>query len=108
MLTVDQMKQHCNIELAFTEENAWISARIIAAARYVENFTRRRLYEDAADPLYLLDEDALLYGEDIETAMLLLVGHWYAHREAVTTDSSATTLDFAVDALLQPYRIYGI
>ncbi len=110
MLTAEQVKHHCNIEPEFTEDDAWLQARIKAAALYVENYTQRRLYEFADDPLYQADEDALLYGEDIETAMLLLIGHWYANREAVVvgTNNASAPLDFAVDALLQPYRIYGL
>jgi len=108
MLTVDQVKHHCNIEQDFIEDDAWLAARIKAAVRYVENSTRRTLYEDAADPLYLADPDALLYGPDIETAMLMLIAHWYANREAVVTGVSVTTPDFAVEAFLQPYRIYGV
>lgn len=40
---------------------------------------------------------------DIRHAILLLIGHWYANREAAS-DKPATTTDLAVDALLQPYR----
>lgn len=108
MLTVDQVKHHCNIEQDFTEDDAWLAARIKAAVRYVENYTRRTLYEDATDPLYLANPNRLLYGEDIETAMLMLIAHWYANREAVVTGISAVTLDYAVEAFLQPYRIYGL
>ncbi|CAN5480344.1 head-tail connector protein [soil metagenome] len=43
----------------------------------------------------------------IRQAMLLLVGHWYAHREAVVTGTIATALPFAVDALIQPLRRIG-
>jgi uncharacterized phiE125 gp8 family phage protein len=39
----------------------------------------------------------------IRQAVLLLVGHWYANREAVTSDPAAP-LPFAVDALLSPLR----
>lgn len=108
MLAVEQVKIHCRIDSDLTEEDDWIAARIKAAARYVENYTRRTLYESANDPLYLADPDALLYGEDIETAMLMLIAHWYANREAVVTNGNSTTVDLAVEAFLQPYRIYGV
>lgn len=108
MLTVDQVKLHCRIDADSAEEDEWLAARIKAAVRYVENYTRRTLYEDATDPLYLANPDALLYGEDVETAMLMLIAHWYANREAVVTGISAVTLDYAVEAFLQPYRIYGV
>ncbi|SDX45168.1 phage conserved hypothetical protein, phiE125 gp8 family [Marininema mesophilum] len=51
------------------------------------------------------------YGESndvpqpIKQAMLLMIGHWYEHREAVS-ETSMTTLPLAVDALLNPYRIW--
>lgn len=108
MLTKEQVKHHCNIEQDFTEDDAWIDTGIKAAERYVEKWTRRRLYEKADDPLYMADPDALLYGEDIEMAMLMLIAHWYANRETVSTGSSTSALEFSTEALLQPYRIYGV
>lgn len=40
----------------------------------------------------------------IRQAMLLLIGHWYEHREAVSLGASAAALPMAVDALLTLYR----
>ncbi|MDU1653835.1 MAG: head-tail connector protein [Leclercia adecarboxylata] len=108
MLTKEQVKQHCNIEQDFTEDDAWIDTGIKAAERYVEKWTRRRLYEKADDPLYMADPDALLYGEDVEMAMLMLIAHWYTNRETVSTGSTTSALAFSTEALLQPYRIYGL
>ena len=42
----------------------------------------------------------------IKSAMLLLVGHLYANREAVS-EKAMTVLPLAVDALLGPYKFYG-
>ncbi len=108
MLTKEQVKTHCRIDADSTEEDAWIETSIKAAALYVQSWTRRRLYENADDPLYLLDPDALLYGENIEMAMLMLIAHWYANREAVNIGNITSEVPFAVEALLQPYRIYGL
>lgn len=108
MLTKEQVKHHCNIEQDFTEDDAWIDTGIKAAERYVEKWTRRRLYEKADDPLYMADPDALLYGEDVKMAMLMLIAHWYTNRETVSTGSTTSALAFSTEALLQPYRIYGL
>ena len=108
MLTKEQVKRHCNIEQDFMEDDIWIDTSIKAAARYVETWTRRRLYDTADDPGYLADPDRLLYGADIEMAMLMLIAHWYANRETVSTGSSTSALEFSTEALLQPYRIYGV
>lgn len=42
--------------------------------------------------------------ESIIHAIKLLVGHWYENREAVLTGTISKELEFAVDALLAPYR----
>ncbi|WP_421565915.1 head-tail connector protein [Ochrobactrum sp. EDr1-4] len=42
----------------------------------------------------------------IRTAIMMLVAQWYAVREAATTEGSVNKMPFAVEALLQPYRIY--
>lgn len=44
----------------------------------------------------------------IKAAILLLVGHWYANREAVNIGNSTSSLPFAVDALLTPFRRVGV
>ncbi|PQY37422.1 head-tail connector protein [Cronobacter sakazakii] len=108
MLTKEQVKHHCNIEPDFTEDDNWIENSIKAAARYVETWTRRRLYDSPEDPGYLSDPDHLLYSADIEMAMLMLIAHWYANRETVSTGSSTSALEFSTEALLQPYRVYGV
>ena len=37
-------------------------------------------------------------------AILLLIGHFYANREAVNVGNIVTQMPLAVDALMQPYR----
>lgn len=43
----------------------------------------------------------------IKQAALLMVGHWYANREAVNVGSSVTDFPMAVQALLAPFRRVG-
>lgn len=51
------------------------------------------------------------YGEavdvpsSIKAAMLLLVGHWYEHRESVIVGVSIAEVPMAVGMLLNPYRV---
>jgi uncharacterized phiE125 gp8 family phage protein len=44
----------------------------------------------------------------LKAAILLLIGHWYANREAVVTGTIATELPISVEALITPYRRVGI
>ncbi len=57
---------------------------------------------------YETDDGEVTVPHAIRQAMLLLVGHWYEHRETVVTGTIATNLPQAVDALLAPYRVWAI
>lgn len=46
--------------------------------------------------------------QPIRQAILLLVGHWYENREAVTVGAVAREVPFAVEALLWPYRVMDV
>jgi uncharacterized phiE125 gp8 family phage protein len=50
--------------------------------------------------------DASAVPQPIKQAILLMVGHLYANREAV--GESMTAVPMAVDALLAPYRLVGL
>jgi uncharacterized phiE125 gp8 family phage protein len=43
----------------------------------------------------------------IRAAMLLLIGHWYANREAVVIGETPTPLPMAANALITPFRRVG-
>lgn len=108
MLDIDIVKEHCRVEADFTEDDSLLNVYSGAAARYVETWTRRKLFESEASPGYADAEDSILLGDDVKAAMLLLIGYWYENREAVVVGDTAVTVPFAVEALLQPYRIYGL
>lgn len=44
----------------------------------------------------------------VKQAMLLLIGHWYEHREAVVTGTISKEIELAVDALLWPDRVMPV
>ncbi|EDM47760.1 head-tail connector protein [Marinobacter algicola] len=110
MLELDIIKQHVRLELDETEEDALLETYSTAAQRMVENHTGRNLYATAneipKDPETdeVTDEDALVLDDDITTAMLLLIGHWYTNRESVVVGTITSELPMAVEALISPYR----
>lgn len=108
MIELAIVREHCRIDDDDTSEDSLLSIYIGAAKRYVETWTRRKLYETNADPGFDTDEDRLLLDDDVRTAMLLLIGHWFANREAVSVGVNASEVPLAVEALLQPHRIYGL
>lgn len=108
MLDLNVVKQHCRIDSDFADDDTLLTTYLGAAARYVETWTRRTMYESEDSPGYAEDEDAILQGDDVKAAMLLLIGHWYANRETVSVGQTSVEVPFAVESLLQPYRIYGL
>lgn len=127
MLSLEQIKQHCRLELDETDEDVLLQAYAGAARRQVEKETGRRLFwvvlpDDApadaqSDEAYLRNllpsgapDNALPVTDDVELAMLLLVAHWHRNREPVTESTSNGTkaLPLAFDALVKPYRWFSL
>ncbi|MCX2589467.1 head-tail connector protein [Proteus vulgaris] len=108
MLSLELVKQHCNIDPDFTDDDKLLTLYTNSAVKFVENYTRRTLYEKEASEGCQEDADHLLLTDDVSAAMLLLIGQWYDNREGVISGRSFSTQPFAVEALLQPYRIYGV
>jgi len=84
-------------------EDALIAAYAAAAVDYVEKFCDGTLVES----LTPVSEDTdppreVLFTSGIWAAMLLLIGHWYANREAAAPSLTETPL--GVEALLIRHR----
>ena len=103
MITLDEAKQQCRIE--HDDENELLQGYINASLSYSQSFLGRALYMTAvpAD-----DSNGLLFNASVKQACLMLIGHWYAHREAVPDAEKRIETPFAVTQLLQPYRIMGV
>lgn len=107
IIAIETVREHCRIDADDNSEDSLLTIYIGAAKRHIEKWTRRKLYETNADAGFDTDDERLLLDDDIRLVILLLVGHWYANREAVS-DKNTSEMPLAVDALLQPYRIYGL
>ncbi|APC45960.1 head-tail connector II [Halomonas phage QHHSV-1] len=114
MLDLSIIKPHVRLELDETDEDVLLETYATAAQRLVENRTGRTLYategeiptdSETGEPT---DDSALVLDDDLTTAMLLLIGHWFLNREAVVIGSSTAEVPMAVEALISPYRHYQI
>lgn len=93
MLDLATVKMHLRVD--GDEEDALIGGYVAAAKAHVEQHCDRKLVEtDPVEP-----EEMGLTG-DVQQAVLLLVGHWYANREAVAVGTIATAMPLAVERLL--------
>lgn len=90
------LKNHLNVD--FTEDDSYITALADAAEDYVEIYTNRPISE-------FLDESGEKFRPAIQHAVNLLVGEWYANREAVTHTTNAE-LPYGTAALLIPFKKY--
>ncbi len=71
--------------------------------RYVAGYPdRQETPEEGADPVAVSTVP-----EPIRQAILLLVGQWFDHREAVSVSAASAPMPFAVDSLLSPYRVWS-
>jgi len=52
--------------------------------------------------------DATAVPPALKAAMLLLIGHWYQHRESVVTGMSSKEIELAYTALVKRFRTYPI
>ncbi|EEC0184046.1 phage gp6-like head-tail connector protein [Salmonella enterica subsp. enterica] len=107
MLDLNIVKQHLRLEPDITDDDELLRLYTRAAVAYVEQWTRRKLYMTREDDGFREDPDSLLLTDNVRAALLLLVAFWYENREPAGMGEISET-PFAVEALLQPYRIYGL
>ena len=91
-LSVEKCKKHLNIDLDFTEDDNYITSLIEVAENVVERHIGYKLIDKVE-----ANDGCLPKG--LEHAMLLLIGHFYNTREAVTFGSS-TELPLGYNYLL--------
>lgn len=87
MVTLQRVKDH--LRIVGDEEDEYL-VHLIDAARVSIEKDLRRTFEGEVPP-------------PVQHAALLLIGHWYAHREDVVP-GAMTELPRASRALLSPYR----
>jgi len=96
VVPLDRVKTHLHISAIQTAEDPYLETLIAVAGRSVERHTGRTLFvthpDDAITPA-----DFDMIGQ----AMLLMIGHWYAHREAVSAEA-VKEVPMAVTYLLEP------
>lgn len=105
-LTLDDVKYQCRID--HDAEDTLLNLYINASYRAVEKFTDKRLFFDEI-PSDVDKDRSILLDYDINQACLMLIAHWYAHRETVMANMvNVAQMPFAVAFLLSPYRFMGV
>ncbi|WP_392421366.1 head-tail connector protein [Edwardsiella piscicida] len=97
MPTLDELRQQCRID--DKSEDALLMIYAGAAKVAAETFLNRSLVTEGED----ISGDALPLTPDIKLALMMMVGHWYTNREAVSPEQ-LMPVPFSYRALLEPYR----
>lgn len=86
----------------------------IAAAQALTYATEQAAATQAAEYAYLRAQvayrqamDGIVVDDTIKSAVLLIVGHLYAHREDVVAGVSVAKLPDGAEWLLAPYKVYA-
>ena len=89
-------KQHCAVSPDFVGHDTLLQGYIDAAEAHVLQHVRRDL--DTEFPTG--------WPSDIIQAVLMIVGHFYANREAVAVGTIAGNVPMSAKMLLEPHRDY--
>ena len=101
------IKAHLRLDDDHAGEDTLLQAYGHAAWKLAQNKTGR-LFIEATELPEGAAENALVLDDDVRLAMLLLVAHWYEHREAASEATGMKVLPLAVDALIGPYRWFSL
>jgi uncharacterized phage protein (predicted DNA packaging) len=99
MIDLARVKSHLKVD--DDEEDSLITGYFEAAKSHVAMHCDRELVE--GEPV---EPGQMGFTADVEQAVLLLVGHWYANREGVALGTISTVVPLAVERLLMYRKRY--
>lgn len=92
---IDLTTVKLQLRIKHSLEDALLINYIASAKSHIEMHCDRKIVE--GDPA---NESEMELTPDVEQAILLLVGHWYANREAVVVGAVPAAVQLGVDRLL--------
>jgi len=107
LVDIGEIRAHCNVAGAW--DDVILTTYADAAEQYVQDFLNRRVFPDVdAMAESVLDGsagcDPMVTNAAIRAAVLLMAGHLFRNREAVTAEN-AKELPLGVTQLLWPHRV---
>lgn len=105
MLDIELVKKH--LVSVPGDDDDLIEAYMEASIATFETWTNRKLVATEADLPEPLGS-CIVLNKSIEVGAMLLVGHWYANREAVAIGTIATAIPMSTQSLWRPYRWVNI
>lgn len=94
-VSIQDLRVQIRLEADDASQDADLLPKLMAAIRAVENETGRTF---AGEEPHIGEADL----PAAKVAVLMLAGHWYRNREAVTVGTAGATLPMGVKLLLNP------
>lgn len=109
LVELDIARQHCKAD---SDDDAVLQVYLGAAQQHARTFLNRALYEtqeqlDEAVSNGTAGPSPMVANDAIRNAILLLCGHWYAHREDEVTGTITQKIHTGAHELLLPYRRFA-
>lgn len=100
LVTLEAAKLHLRVD--HSAEDALIASQVAAAYRAIETKLFRRIYPTPADVIVAQDETGIVVDATLNAAVLMLVGHLYANREAAAA-VAVVEVPMGVEWLIEGY-----
>jgi len=107
MIPLDLIKSSLRLELESTIDDAYLTHLESAALAEFEQSHKRTLYAQGAtlpDPV----GNALTINANIIQGALMLIAHWYNHREVVVLGVTAVELPMATTLCWAKYKFFSL
>ena len=98
LVTLEEVRAHCRAE---ESDDTMLAIYRDAAEDSAAQYLGRAIYADETEQGD--DTEGIVINASIRGAVLLMTGHWFANREAVTA-GQAVEVPLSVRWLLDPYR----
>ena len=102
MITLEYVKNQLYLDVQDTSEDNYLSLLIKAATKHAEIVTNRKLITAGSVPPPDID-NALECTEDVQVAIMLLIGGWYENREQMV-GANIKSIPFGFTAIMWPYK----
>ncbi|WP_230630689.1 head-tail connector protein [Sphingomonas sp. Leaf37] len=98
-VALDDIKAHLRLNVSATDEDTYLVSLLLTARRKVEKDTGHIIAGDAPT----------IVGDDLEIArhaMRLIVGHWYANREATAQGRAPAVVPMTASWLIDSIKLW--
>ncbi|MGX5913947.1 head-tail connector protein [Aliidiomarina sp. Khilg15.8] len=103
MVTLQEIKRQCRIEMDFNEDDEYLESLIPVATGYVSDDLQREIYETQEAKELAEDDEGIVVDARIKHALLMVIHDFYENR------SSSSTLTLkdnpAYDKLISRHRL---